>query len=130
MLQPSAVRSCAIIKISELAETNDHPSTLDFARTSHQKQWAVTLAQSNVYVAWRARQQRLSAFRETPETTPPERLLQTIWQHQRLRRDQLQLLDGRPLKVLHPGFWNREAGPDFRGAVLQIDTGTPLTGDI
>ena len=29
-------------------------------------------------------------------------------------------LDGRALTVLHPGFWNASAGPDFRDAVLQF----------
>jgi hypothetical protein len=39
-------------------------------------------------------------------------------------------LDGRPLAILHPGFWNREAGPDFRDAVLQIGDEPAFTGDI
>jgi len=32
--------------------------------------------------------------------------------------------------VLHPGFWNREAGPDFRRAVLQIGSEPPRSGDV
>ena len=40
------------------------------------------------------------------------------------------LLDGRGVRVLHPGFWNREAGPDFRGAMVQFDGEAPRTGDI
>jgi hypothetical protein len=31
---------------------------------------------------------------------------------------------------LHPGFWNREAGPDFRGAVVQFGQEEPRSGDI
>ena len=69
------------------------------------------------------------ALRETGET-PPERLLQAVWFHQRLRRDELRLQDGRGVRVLHPGFWNREAGPDFRGAVLQFEGEAPFTGDV
>lgn len=61
---------------------------------------------------------------------PPERLLQEIWYRQRLRPDQLKTFDGRPVKVLHPGFWNREAGPDFRGAVIQIGDQRPRAGDV
>ena len=61
---------------------------------------------------------------------PPERLLQAIWQHQRLQRTQLQTLDGRIVRVLHPGFSNLEGGPDFRGAVIQIGDGPPASGDV
>lgn len=61
---------------------------------------------------------------------PPERRLQQIWRHQRLRRAELRTLDGRPVRVLHPGFWNREAGPDFRGAVIQFGGEAPRTGDV
>ncbi|HWH71820.1 MAG TPA: DUF2851 family protein, partial [Candidatus Sulfotelmatobacter sp.] len=61
---------------------------------------------------------------------PPERLLQGIWQHQRLRRDQLQTADGQPVRVLHPGFRNLESGPDFRGAVVQVGEGPPRAGDV
>jgi hypothetical protein len=54
------------------------------------------------------------------QDSPPEGLLQTIWQHQRLRRDQLKTLDGQPLRILHPGFRNVEGGPDFCGALVQV----------
>jgi len=62
--------------------------------------------------------------------SPPERLLQAVWQHQRILRERLQTSDGQPLKVLHPGFLNREGGPDFRSAVMQIGDESPRTGDI
>jgi hypothetical protein len=39
-------------------------------------------------------------------------------------------LDGKPVRVLHPGFWNHEAGPDFRGAVLQIGDEPAKSGDV
>ena len=70
------------------------------------------------------------ALREADEAAPPERLLQQIWEHQRLRRDQLRTLDGQKVRVLHPGFWNHEAGPDFRGAVLQLGAEPARTGDV
>ncbi len=38
--------------------------------------------------------------------------------------------DGRPLIVLHPGFPNPEAGPDFRDALLQFGAESPVTGDV
>ena len=80
------------------------------------------------YLQWRASQHRIPALRESD--TPPEHLAQNIWHHQRLRRDELRLLDGRMLRVLHPGFWNHGAGPDFREGVLQIGNEPPFTGDV
>ena len=34
------------------------------------------------------------------------------------------------MRVLHPGFWNRGAGPDFRGAIFQIERDPPVSGDV
>ena len=56
--------------------------------------------------------------------------MQQLWRHQRLRRSTLRLTRGQPLRVLHPGFWNREAGPDFRQAIIQVGDAPPRTGDI
>lgn len=64
------------------------------------------------------------------KSIPPEKLLQALWFHQRIRRSSLRLVDGRPLQVLHPGFWNRESGPDFRKAIVRIGDDSPLQGDI
>jgi len=61
---------------------------------------------------------------------PPERLLQSIWRHQCLRRDQLKTADGKTVRVLHPGFASVEGGPDFRGAVIQIGDAAPRSGDV
>jgi hypothetical protein len=61
---------------------------------------------------------------------PPESLLQSIWRHQCLRRDQLKTADGKTVRVLHPGFASVEGGPDFRGAVVQIGDGAPRSGDV
>src|SRR5256885_4823129 len=84
----------------------------------------------NLYDQWRALAQAAPALREAEEAAPSERLLQRIWQHQRLQRDQLKTLDGRKVRVLHPGFWNHEAGPDFRGAVVQFACEPPRSGDV
>lgn len=70
-----------------------------------------------------------TVFRDASDP-PPERLLQAIWQHQRLRRDQLRTLDGQSVRVLHPGFSNVEGGPDFRGAVLQFGEAASVVGDV
>ncbi len=82
------------------------------------------------YARWRSRSGVGVILREGDEAAPAERLLQAVWLHQRLHRDHLKTLDGQPVKVLHPGFKNREAGPDFRGAVLQFGGELPRSGDV
>ena len=83
----------------------------------------------NFYAQWR--DARLAAaLADAPMCPPPERLLQVIWQHQRLRRTDLRATDGQSIRVLHPGFWNHEAGPDFHQAIVQIGTNAPITGDV
>ncbi|MBN8247408.1 MAG: DUF2851 family protein [Verrucomicrobia bacterium] len=61
---------------------------------------------------------------------PPERWMQQIWRHQRIHRDRLHLVDGRRIRVLHPGYWNREPGPDFTEAVLQFGDDPAVRGDV
>jgi hypothetical protein len=90
----------------------------------------VNLSGRELYTRWRAEQEARSLLRERDSPHPPERLLQSVWHHQRLRRDELRTLDGQIVRVLHPGFWNHEAGPDFRGAVIQFNDDTPRSGDI
>lgn len=85
--------------------------------------------QSSFYARWRERRLAWPSLREEPPE-PPERLLQLIWFHQRLKRDELVTVDGKPVRVLHPGFWNRESGPDFRGAVVQFGSDGVKTGDV
>ncbi len=47
-----------------------------------------------------------------------------------MQRDQLRTLNGETLRVLHPGFASVEGGPDFRGAVLQLGSASPRSGDV
>ena len=61
---------------------------------------------------------------------PSEQLLQAVWFHQRIVRENLRTTDGQPVQVLHPGFWNHEAGPDFRGALLRFGDDTACEGDV
>ncbi len=84
---------------------------------------------ANFYAQWRARCAMVSDLRED-RNSPPEHLLQTIWQHQRLLREQLRTLDDQPVQVLHPGFRSVEGGPDFRGAVIQFGDQPPRSGDV
>jgi hypothetical protein len=102
---------------------------LDFATCPTDKQDKVFAFQTNQYSEWRLRSGWLPCLREENDP-PPERLLQAIWFHQRLHRDRLRMPGGQRVQVLHPGFWNREAGPDFRGAVVQIGDEPPRTGDV
>jgi hypothetical protein len=81
------------------------------------------------YSQWRQQGGVIAAMCDRGDS-PPEQLLQAIWQHQRLLRHQLVTLDGVRVRVLHPGFWNREGGPDFGGAVVQFGDEPPQTGDI
>jgi hypothetical protein len=89
----------------------------------------VTSPGPNFYAAWRERFVRTEVLHDE-NSLPPERLLQAVWQHQRLRRDQLKTTDGKIVRVFHPGFINVEGGPDFRGAVLQFENEKPVSGDV
>src|SRR5262245_43492938 len=84
---------------------------------------------SSRYAEWRRRSGVVFCLNDKSEA-PPERLLQVVWFHQRLLRERLRTTDGRTLRVLHPGFWNRERGPDFRHAVLRFGQEPPCTGDV
>ena len=59
-----------------------------------------------------------------------ERLAQAIWYDQRLKREGLKTTDGRRVRVVSPGWWNLEAGPDFRRAVIAFDNTRPRLGDV
>ena len=91
----------------------------------------VCLLPTGLYADWRARFGAAQVLAEPVSSLPlREDLLRLIWQFQRLQRDQLHTTDGRPLKVLHPGFWNSEAGPDFKAAALQFGSDPVRSGDI
>ena len=49
-----------------------------------------------------------------------ERHVQAAWYDRDLRPQNLSTSEGEPLRVIHPGEWNLEPGPDFLGAVLEI----------
>jgi hypothetical protein len=85
---------------------------------------------TNTYARWRVRHGPGQFLREDHDGIPPERLVQAIWQQQRILRDQLRTLDGAPVRILHPGFKNHGAGPDFREAMIQVGTDAPRIGDV
>lgn len=71
-----------------------------------------------------------AVFAEQTGPPLPERWLQQVWRHQRLQRRRLRTADGRRLRILHPGFWNRGHGPDFSGALVAFDDLPARRGDI
>jgi hypothetical protein len=83
---------------------------------------------ASLYAEWR-RQTQSPVFREG-SSAPPEQLLQGIWQHQRIRRRDLRTTDGRLTAILHPGFLNPEAGPDFHRALVQVGNAKPFECDV
>jgi hypothetical protein len=88
------------------------------------------IAQTNAYFRWLTARTNRIALSEKPDQSPPEALLQQVWLYQRVLQERLQTTDGRPVRVLHPGFWNKEPGPDFRKAVVQIGNEPVVTGDV
>jgi hypothetical protein len=59
-----------------------------------------------------------------------ELLLSQIWQAQWLRREALRTTDGRAVRVVYRGRWSHGLGPDFQDALLVLDDGPLLRGDI
>lgn len=51
-----------------------------------------------------------------------EEFLHHIWRKGAFRIDHLMTHDGRPVHLIHPGDYHRDAGPDFSGARLKIGT--------
>ncbi|MGC8742730.1 MAG: DUF2851 family protein [Verrucomicrobiia bacterium] len=67
---------------------------------------------------------------DEPAESPSEKLMQAIWFNQRIKRGELKTLQGIKVKVLHPGFFNSEAGPDFKNAIIQFGSEKPIQGDV
>lgn len=88
----------------------------------------MTRTTAEFYSSWLERVRSAPNLHE--DQIPPERWMQHLWRHQRLHREALRTVDGQPLVILHPGFWNRSAGPDFRGAIIQVGDGPCCQGDI
>jgi hypothetical protein len=88
----------------------------------------VTSPSQNFYAQWRA--QTVTENRLRDKQFPAERLLQAIWQYQRLKRGKLKTADGKIVRVFHPGFASLEGGPDFRDALLQIGDDAPHSGHV
>ena len=60
-----------------------------------------------------------------------ERHVQALWYDDALRPKELLTAEGIPVRVIDPGTWNVEAGPDFYHAVLEVgEDRTRLAGDV
>jgi hypothetical protein len=59
-----------------------------------------------------------------------EKLFQRIWLQGDFDRGAATTSDGRRVRVIHPGRWNRLGGPDFRDARLRFDDGAEQIGDV
>lgn len=58
-----------------------------------------------------------------------EEVVQAIWYDQLFKQDGLITDDGRSIAVISPGWWNRNEGPDFQGAEIEL-RGKRVQGDI
>ncbi|MDX1429699.1 MAG: DUF2851 family protein [Rhodothermales bacterium] len=59
----------------------------------------------------------------------PESFVQDIWGRLDFRTDGMRSVQGKPVRIRHPGILNRDSGPDFLGARVQID-GVDWVGDV
>ena len=74
-------------------------------------------------------------FRELDETYKPdldkidEAFVQKLWNEQQFFDTNMQAIDRRTIRVLKPGIWNHNEGPDFMHAEIEID-GKLQIGDV
>jgi len=59
----------------------------------------------------------------------PEELLRHLWSRHYLNAAGLSTMDGKPLAIVECGTLNRDSGPDFHNAIVEIN-GVRYTGDI
>ncbi len=59
-----------------------------------------------------------------------ESLLVHIWQRQLIVSQGLTTAGGQRATIIYPGRINRDAGPDFKDAVISLDEAPPLRGDV
>jgi hypothetical protein len=93
----------------------------------------VRFGETTDYFSPRYRELATSLVSEPPSpvvrAAMPERLLRCLWFDQAFD-DVLRTESGQAVTVLSPGWWNLEAGPDFKNASLRISGGKPARGDV
>lgn len=72
---------------------------------------------------------RFSSVVREGRRTVSEHLIQMVWYDQLFSSDGLQTSEGKPLRIISPGWWNRAEGPDFKGAQVAFGD-TVRTGEI
>lgn len=78
---------------------------------------------------------RFKQLKEINETYKPnldkmgEAFVQKLWNEQRFFDTNMVAIDGRAIRVLKPGIWNHNEGPDFMHAEIEID-GELYVGDV
>lgn len=58
-----------------------------------------------------------------------EQGLQCVWYDQLYPEQDLRTDEGHALRIVSPGWWNRQEGPDFKGAQIEFN-GKLFTGDV
>ena len=58
-----------------------------------------------------------------------EDLLHYIWKSKNFDVLNIQTVDNKNIRIINSGFWNRDAGPDFKQAIIEID-GVTWAGDV
>lgn len=59
-----------------------------------------------------------------------EKLVRCVWIDQLFTKDNLKTIDGTPVQVQSPGWWNFEEGPDFHRAQIKFGDNAPIYGDV
>ena len=59
-----------------------------------------------------------------------ERLLAQAWRRQSFKRRSIRTVDGRRVRIAFPGRQNTDSGPDFCDAIIILEGGTQLKGDV
>ena len=70
-----------------------------------------------------------------PRREVPERVVRCLWYDGRYRKRGLRTADGRAVRVISPGRWNLDPGPDFLDAKIVFGNGgraqgLPVRGDV
>ena len=68
--------------------------------------------------------------RETGNPGIPERLLARLWQRRAARQQWFRTHGGARIRVIYPGRPGLSAGPDFRGALLEVEGVGQVQGDV